>query len=66
MIVCICRRLNEKAVLDAIERGARCPETVQAHHGCTFKCGRCRETMGQMIADEMDRAEVHAPLVAAE
>lgn len=66
MIICICRRINETSVREAVRSGAQCPDSVQAHHGCTFNCGKCRPAMGEVIADEMDRLVDPAGLVAAE
>ena len=66
MIICVCRRLNEKAVRDAIESGARSPESVQSHHGCSFNCGKCRSSIGEMISAEVDRLPAQGELVAAE
>ncbi|MEM9234099.1 MAG: (2Fe-2S)-binding protein [Pseudomonadota bacterium] len=66
MIVCVCRRLNSAAVKDAISCGARSPEAVQAHHGCQFNCGRCRTTIGEMIAEDMDQRQDGQQLIAAE
>ncbi len=65
MIICICRRLNDTAVRDAVSAGARCPDSVQAHHGCAFNCGKCKTAIGEIISEEMD-AEAPAQLVAAE
>ena len=66
MIICICRRINEKGVRDAVEAGARSPEAVQAHHGCEFNCGKCRCAMGEVIADTLDSRGTELTLVAAE
>ncbi|RIJ16140.1 (2Fe-2S)-binding protein [Henriciella mobilis] len=66
MIICICRRINDQGVQAAIEAGARSPEAVQAHHGCEFNCGKCRTTMGEMIAETVDAAPPEPGLLAAE
>ena len=66
MIICVCRRLNEAAVNQAIDAGARAPEAVQAHHGCEFNCGRCRCAIGEMISEKMDETSEFESLVAAE
>ncbi len=66
MIICICRRINEKGVRDAVEAGARSPEAVQAHHGCEFNCGKCRCAMGEVIADTLDSRGTELTLIAAE
>ena len=66
MIVCICNHLNDNAVESALEAGARCPDTVQEHHGCAFNCGNCRETISDRIADRVEGAISAKTLVAAE
>ncbi|MEO0608683.1 MAG: (2Fe-2S)-binding protein [Pseudomonadota bacterium] len=66
MIICICRRINESGVREAIDAGARSPEDVQAHHGCEFNCGKCRCTIGEVIASTLDEAPATQELLAAE
>ena len=66
MIICICRRINDQGVREAIEAGARSPEAVQAHHGCEFNCGKCRCTIGEVISDTLDQDSAELQLVAAE
>lgn len=66
MIICVCRRINETGVREAIDAGARSPEAVQAHHGCEFNCGKCRCTMGEMIAETVDSFGAEQQLIAAE
>ena len=66
MIICICRRINENGVREAVEAGARSPEAVQAHHGCKFNCGKCRCAMGEVISDTLDQQAPEFDLIAAE
>ena len=66
MIICICRRINDQGVREAIAAGARSPEAVQAHHGCEFNCGKCRCTIGDVIAQTLDTMPSDVALVAAE
>lgn len=66
MMICICRRLNETAVREAVRAGAHCPDTVQAHHGCQFNCGKCKPAMAEVVACEQQRQTSELPLVAAE
>jgi bacterioferritin-associated ferredoxin len=66
MIICVCRRINETGVREAVEAGARSPEAVQAHHGCEFNCGKCRCAMGEVIADTLDSRGTELQLIAAE
>jgi bacterioferritin-associated ferredoxin len=66
MIICICRRINEDGVRDAVAAGARSPEAVQAFHGCEFNCGKCRCAMGETIAETLDASVTADTLIAAE
>ena len=66
MIICICRRINEQGIRDAVDAGARSPEAVQAHHGCEFNCGKCRCAMGEVISDTLDAQAPTQQLIAAE
>lgn len=66
MIICICRRINETGVREAVQAGARSPEAVQAHHGCEFNCGKCRCSIGEVIAATLDQDTAPSTLMAAE
>jgi bacterioferritin-associated ferredoxin len=59
MIVCVCNRLNENRVRDAIVSGACCSEDVYARCGVKRNCGRCQETIEEML-DESQPAQAHA------
>lgn len=66
MIICICRRLNETAVHDAVDAGARTPAEVQAHHGCRFNCGKCRDAMDDVIRTREAPCDLTPVIVPAE
>jgi bacterioferritin-associated ferredoxin len=60
MIVCVCNRLNDTKVREAIARGATCPDSVYAHHGCKKVCGTCQDKIVALVRDEAmadERAE---------
>lgn len=65
MIVCICRRLNEDKISEALEAGAACPNSIMKHHGTRFNCGRCRDEMRDILA-QRNEADLAAHPVAAE
>ena len=52
MIVCVCNRLNEDRVRSAILTGACCSEDVYARCGVRKNCGRCQETIENMLEKE--------------
>ncbi|PHR56315.1 MAG: (2Fe-2S)-binding protein [Robiginitomaculum sp.] len=66
MIVCVCRNINDKAVADAVDSGARRPRDVQAFHGCSFSCGMCKATIEEIIAQKTQTKQEEAFLLAAE
>ena len=53
MIVCVCNRLNETRIRAACEAGPARPEDVYALCGVKRNCGRCQETIEDML-DEVD------------
>ena len=53
MIVCVCNRLNEAKVREALAAGKVTPEDVLAYHKVRKNCGRCLETIEEM-ADQAD------------
>jgi bacterioferritin-associated ferredoxin len=59
MIVCVCNRLNEEKVRGAIDSGACCSEEVYARCGVRKNCGRCQETIEEML-DETPRVAAAA------
>jgi bacterioferritin-associated ferredoxin len=61
MIVCVCNRLNEAKIWGAIDSGAQTPEAVYAGCGVKRNCGRCQETIEEMLdadrrAQKLDKA----------
>jgi len=52
MIICVCRALNTAKVNDAIAAGARSPAQVHRHHDTTINCGKCSETVCDMIREQ--------------
>ena len=56
MYVCICNALTDTQVTRAIENGCRAPKDVYKACGTQPQCGRCMETMSNML--EMANAEV--------
>ena len=49
MIVCVCNRLNEAKVRMAIAQGAETPCEVYVGCGVERNCGRCQETIAEML-----------------
>ena len=49
MIVCVCNRLNEAKIREALAAGAVTPEQVFAYHRVRKNCGQCLETIEEMV-----------------
>jgi bacterioferritin-associated ferredoxin len=60
MIVCVCNRLNETKIRDAISRGPSCSDEVYALCGVRKNCGRCQETIAEMVDAAVDKRELLA------
>ena len=54
MIICVCNRLNDAKVRDAIARGAATPDQVYAHHGVRKVCGTCQARIVALVQDERE------------
>jgi len=63
MIVCVCNRLNETRIRAACEAGPARPEDVYALCGVRRNCGRCQETIAEILGEA--RAETGAREQAA-
>ncbi|OJU10198.1 MAG: hypothetical protein BGN85_12600 [Alphaproteobacteria bacterium 64-11] len=51
MIVCVCNRLNDQRIGAAIMEGAECADQVYARCGVRKNCGRCQETIEEMLEE---------------
>ena len=49
MIVCVCNRLNETRIRAACEAGPSRAEDVYALCGVKRNCGRCQETIAEIL-----------------
>lgn len=65
MYVCNCNGVTKREVQEAIDAGARCPESVLDHHGCAPCCGRCLPEIAENIGTTCGGTSMGA-LVAAE
>ena len=55
MIVCVCNRLNEDRIRNAIQGGACCSDDVYDRCGVRKNCGRCQETIEEMLDENPAR-----------
>lgn len=54
MIVCLCNRLNDAAVRQAIDSGAARPEDVHTRCGVEVGCGGCLKHIDAMLGEERE------------
>ena len=66
MIVCHCKAVNDRAIREAIRRGARTPREVALACQAGRRCGGCIPTVRELLAGEDAEAPAEpAPVVAA-
>ena len=51
MIICLCRGVSERDILQAVGAGANTPEGVMAACGAGGDCGACRLMVSDVIAE---------------
>ena len=49
MLVCHCRRVNDRAIAAMVEAGARSVPDVAARCGAGSRCGGCWPTISQLL-----------------
>jgi bacterioferritin-associated ferredoxin len=60
MIVCVCNRLNDVTIRQGIAAGARKAEDVYGACGAKRKCGRCQDTIAEMLVAEQAKGKLRA------
>ena len=58
MIVCVCRRVSDRQIRDAVRDGADSLEHLQIDLGVAMQCGRCADCATRVLCDA--RAVQHA------
>jgi bacterioferritin-associated ferredoxin len=54
MIVCVCKRVSDKKILNVIQDGACSVDDVARCCGAGGDCGACRRMIGEMILEHHD------------
>jgi len=67
MIVCHCQAVNDRAIREAIRRGARSPREIALACQAGRRCGGCLPVVRELLAGEVtDQAAPESlPVVAA-
>jgi bacterioferritin-associated ferredoxin len=68
MFVCVCNAINDRTVRDVLARTPQIGTPAALHRACGSKpqCGRCLETMNDMIAEAKAQSCMGAALAAAD
>jgi bacterioferritin-associated ferredoxin len=53
MIVCLCRRVTDRAIRDLVADGAASVDEVAARCGAGTGCGGCRQSVAHMVAERL-------------
>ena len=51
MIVCVCRRVSDHRIREAVRDGAQTLEALQRELGVATQCGRCAECACQVMRE---------------
>jgi bacterioferritin-associated ferredoxin len=55
MIVCVCRRISDHQIRQAVADGAVSLECLQFDLGVATQCGRCADCASKVLCDAKDR-----------
>jgi bacterioferritin-associated ferredoxin len=64
MYVCVCNKVTDKQITEAVYRGADTLEAVSRELRVATCCGRCRDCATQVIQDAVVQAWSDTPAVA--
>jgi bacterioferritin-associated ferredoxin len=66
VLICHCRRVNDRVIRAAVQAGARSREDVGAACGAGTGCGGCRPAIDRVLADERECGSgVSLPIIRA-
>lgn len=68
MFVCVCNAINDRSVREVLSRTPQIATPAGVHRavGCKPQCGRCLESMAEMIAEAQADASLGRALQAAD
>jgi bacterioferritin-associated ferredoxin len=56
MYVCVCQAISDRQIREVVDRGAASVYEVQAHLPVASCCGRCEDSVRQVIEAQMSSA----------
>ena len=64
MIVCVCRRVSDRQIREAVADGAHSLQCLQIDLGVATQCGRCADCASRVLCDARSAAGAqHAHVV---
>lgn len=66
MIVCLCRGVSHRKLLNVVESGAQSVAEVTRRCGAGGDCGACRGAIAQLIATRTDEGDGRAAIPCAQ
>lgn len=61
MIVCLCHRISDRDIVNAVESGATCFEALQDETRLASSCGCCHDCAREVFEDARSRSDGHCP-----
>lgn len=58
MIVCVCKNINSKQILDSVIGGASSVEQVRAETGASSCCGKCQFRVNSLVQDQLSKMDI--------
>ncbi len=55
MYICVCNAVTDRAIVEAVEQGARQPEDLASTLGLGLCCGRCKSCAKELLAETLAR-----------
>lgn len=56
MIVCVCKRVSDRQILNVIQEGVSTPEGVARQCGAGSDCGSCKKAVAGLIEQHVSSA----------
>jgi len=64
MYVCVCNRVSDHQIRDAVDRGVSSIEQLCEELPVAANCGRCRDCACQVLSDAMEARWAETPQLA--
>ncbi|MDO6460002.1 (2Fe-2S)-binding protein [Granulosicoccaceae sp. 1_MG-2023] len=65
MIVCVCKRISDSRIREAVQDGCHTMDDVREELGVASQCGRCSDCALEVVVDELQQLSVKEADIAA-